>query len=483
VKKRTKLLAGALGVACSALATVPISPVVASSHREAPMILRDPTADNTDVYMFRDATDPTMVNIIANYVPFQGPQGGPNFYPFGDDVAYEIHVDNDGDAVGDITFQFRFRTTVANPNTFLYNVGPITTAGDLPHNATQVYSVQRIDDAGATMLTTDAQTPPANIGPRSTPSYGGYLSDPDVVRSLAGGGRVFAGQRDDPFFVDLGSVFDLLALRPIQNLHLIPTTAGAGVDGVGGLNVSTIAIQVPIASLTSDGQVPAPSETNDPTSVIGVYASASRQRVQVLSIVGGAPPNAGRWIQVSRLGLPLVNEVLIPLGQKDAWNAADPAGDVAAFGAAILDPEPTRLLPVLYPGVFNATNTPDGGLANRPDIVALLTGGLIGLSGSSLLPPADLLRINLASPAGATFPNGRQLADDVTDIELQVLAGALLAPAGSITGGGGPGFDNTGVPYAALADGVGYNDDGAVPLSVFPYVATPFSGYDAQFYP
>jgi hypothetical protein len=374
-----------------------------------------------------------MVNIIANYVPFQGPQGGPNFYPFGDDVAYEIHIDNDGDVVADITYQFRFRTIVANPATFLYNTGPITSPGAAPQNVSQLYSVQRIDDAGATMLTVDAQVPPVNIGPRSTPSYGSYLSDPDVVRSLSGGGRVFAGQRDDPFFVDLGSVFDLLALRPIQSLHLLPSADAAGIDGVGGLNVNTIAIQVPIASLTSDGQVPAPSETNDPTSVIGVYASASRQRVQVLSIVGGAPRNAGRWIQVSRLGL--------------------------------------------------ATNTPDGGLANRPDIVALHTGGLIGLSGSSLLPPADLLRINLASPPGATFPNGRQLADDVTDIELQVLAGAFLAPAGPITGGGGPGFDNTGVPYAALSDGVGYNDDGAVPLAVFPYVATPFSGYDAQFYP
>jgi hypothetical protein len=481
--KRTKLLAGALGIACTALAATPISTATASSHREAPMILRDPSADNTDVYMFRDATDPTMVNIIANYVPFQAPQGGPNFYPFGDDVEYEIHIDNDGDVVSDVTFQFRFRTTVADPNTFLYNNGPIATAGEPPQNVSQVYSVQRIDDAGATMLTTDAQTPPVNIGPRSTANYEDLLDDPDVVRALPGGGQVFAGQREDPFYVDLGSVFDLLALRPIQNLHLLPTAPTAGVDGVGGLNVNTIAIQVPIASLTSDGQLPGAGEVNDPTSVIGVYASASRQRVQVLSIVGGAPRNAGRWIQVSRLGLPLVNEVLIPLGQKDAWNAADPAGDVAAFGAAILDPEPTRLLPVLYPGVFNATNTPDGGLANRPDLVALLSGGLIGLSGPNLLPPADLLRINLSAAPGAAFPNGRQLADDVVDVELQVLAGAFLAPQGPVAGGGGPGFDNTGVPYAALSDGVAYLDDGGVELSEFPYVGTPFSGYDAQFYP
>jgi hypothetical protein len=488
---RKKLLAASLAAATFALTVGPAAIAGASSHREAPMISQDPVADNTDVYLFRDVTDPTMVNVIADFIGLEDPNGGPNFAKFGDDVAYEIHIDNNGDAVSDITYQFRFRTVVVNPNTFLYNTNVIAAVNDAGQNVQQLYSVQRINkDGSATMLATDLPTPPVNVGVRSTNTATPYATlAASTVKPLPGGGKVFAGQRDDPFFVDTGSIFDLLGLRPINNLHLVPLTAAPGVDGLAKKNVHSIALQLPISAVSKNGNVPTTVDSKD--SVIGVYASTSRQRVKVLSVVGGAPRNAGRWVQVSRLGVPLVNEVLIPLGKKDLFNSANPADD-AQFFSSILDPEPTKLLPVLYPGVFNNTNTPKGGLANRPDLVALLTGHLAGLSPANALPPADLLRLNLAvAPVQGTtsnglgalqgdaggFPNGRRLSDDVVDIELQVLAGVLLAPQGPVTGGGGPGFDNTGVPYSALSDGVGYNADGGAELPQFPYVGTPWNGY------
>jgi hypothetical protein len=485
------LAAGLAAATIGGLVAVPTTIAVASSHREAPMISQDAVADNTDVYLYRDVTDPTKVNVIANYIGVEHPAGGPNFAKFGDDVAYEIHIDNNGDVATDITYQFRFRTIVVNPDTFLYNRNVIAAVNDAGQNVRQLYSVQRINkDGSATMLATDVPTPPVYIGPRSTNTatpYGTLAAS--AVTNLPGGGKVFAGQRDDPFFVDTGSIFDLLGLRPINSLHLVPLANAPGVDSLGRLNVHTIALQLPITQISKNGDVP--TVVNSKDSVIGVYASSSRQRVKVLSVVGGAPRNAGRWIQVSRLGIPLVNEVLIPLGKKDLWNASDPVDD-AQFFANILDPEPTKLLPVLYGSVFNTTNTPAGGLANRPDLVAVLTGQLAGLSAANALPPADLLRLNLAvAPVQGTtantlgalagdaggFPNGRRLSDDVVDIELQVLAGVLLAPQGPIPGGGGAGFNNTGVPYSALADGVAYLADGATELSQFPYVGAPFSGY------
>jgi len=243
--------------------------------------------------------------------------------------------------------------------------------------------------------------------------------------------------------------------------------------------VHTIALQLPISEISKNGNVP--TKVDDPASFIGVYASASRQRVKTLSSTGGAPSYQGEYVQVSRLGLPLVNEVLIPLGKKDLWNAVDPEDDAQFFGN-ILDPEPTKLLPVVYPSVFNASNTPKGGAANRPDLVKLLTGQLAGLSAAHALPPADLLRLNLAVPPvygtpsnrmaalqgdAAGFPNGRRLTDDVVDIDLQVLAGVLLDSDGVING--------TKVPYSVLSDGV--NESTRSSLGHFPWVGSPFAGY------
>ena len=469
-------------LASSGFVAVTGAPASASSHREAPAISQDPQADNTDLYAFRDTTDPTRLNIIANYIGLEQPNGGPNFARFSDDVQYSIHVDNNGDAVDDVTYNLRFRTTLANPNTFLYNTGQITSPDDADVSIKQTYSVEKVVGTTRTMLATDVISPPTNVGVRSNPqaTYESDVAAPTVT-TLAGGGKVFAGVRQDPFFADLGSIFDLGALRPIQSNHLIntPGSTPKGIDGLAGKNVHTIALQVPISSVTAGGITP--TTVDSKTSVVGIYASAERQRVRVLSVDGSSPPrNAGRWVQVSRLGIPLVNEVLIPLGKKDRWNATDPKDDGAAgFFTNILDPEFTKLLPVLYPGVFSANNTPRGGAANRPDLVALVTGQLAGLSAPNALAPADLLRVNLASAPGASFPNGRQLADDVVDTEIQVLAGVFTDPDhdGKINNlDGSP--NASGVPYSALSDGVSADD--APNLSVFPYVGTPFNGYSAQ---
>lgn len=488
--RRTRWMkaAGVLAVSVGLAATALPGTAGASSHREAPLISRDQVADNTDVYVFKDATDPTKLNVIANYIPFEIPQGGPNFYGFGDDVKYSIHIDNNGDVDDDITYNFRFRTTYNNPDTFLYNTGVLTTPNDADRNVRQSYSVERVDAGGSRMLATDVPTPPTNVGVRSTPTYESALAAPTVT-SLAGGGSVFAGPRQDPFFVDTGSVFDLLGLRPLNSNHLItPPTDSVGVDGLGGANVHTIALQLPITAISQAGNVP--TTVDSAASVVGVYASSSRQRVKVLSVAGGAPRTSGRWVQVSRLGIPLVNEVLIPIGKKDLWNASDPKDD-AQFFANILNPEPAILADALYPalqtppqGGFDGSGTP-----RRTDIVAVLSGAATGVMAG--FPPADLLRVNLATPVSSSgsftrlgflgaagdgsngnadgFPNGRRLGDDVTDTLLRLLVGGTaLTPTPA----------SNAFPNNALTDGV--DEDDRANLGVFPYVGTPFNGYNQE---
>src|SRR2546427_623253 len=229
-----------------------------SSHREAPTISKDPVADNTDLYAFVDPVDTSKVTIVSNFIPLEEPAGGPNFFQFGDDVLYEILIDNNGDGVEDVTYQFRFKTTTQNPGTFLYNTGPIGSLTDPNWNVRQLYSVAKVlgprRTGSSTLLGSDLPTPPVRIGPRSTPDYAS-LADA-AVNNLGGGVKTFAGQRGEGFYVDLGSIFDLGALRPFQNLHLIPTPAAPGVNGTKGFNVHTIAIQVPktdLAALTVTG--------------------------------------------------------------------------------------------------------------------------------------------------------------------------------------------------------------------------------------
>ncbi|HEX6673952.1 MAG TPA: DUF4331 domain-containing protein [Actinomycetes bacterium] len=450
-----------------------LSPSRASSHREAQLISEDPVADNTDTYVFRSPDRPDTVTIVGNWIPLEEPAGGPNFNKFGDDVKYTLNVDNDGDAVDDIVYEFRFRTQIQNRNTFLYNTGPITSLNDPDFNIRQSYSIAKVEHGNRQMVASGLATPPVNIGPRSTPGYEALAAQ--AVASLKGGGKVFAGQRDDPFFVDLGSVFDLLGLRPLNQAHLIKQPTARGVDGVGGYNTHSIVLQVPITELTHDHQPL--TGPKDPDAVIGVYAASERRQVKVLSSTGDQPRTFGSWVRVSRLGMPLVNEVVIPLGKKDRFNASDPADD-AQFGNFVLDPEPARLIPVLYPGVKVPA-------APRNDIATIFLTGIPGLNQPANVKPSEMIRLNMGIPATPPdkqdplgllagqmdgFPNGRRLADDVTDIELRALAGGTPFT---------PDFNKA--PNNLLTDGVQANDKPF--LASFPYLATPHQGYDHTHHP
>ncbi|CAN5235736.1 DUF4331 domain-containing protein [soil metagenome] len=459
------VLLTALGAAVAAAAFVGAlgpSGAGASSHREAPLISDDPSADNTDVYAFVSPDAAHTVTLIANYIPFEDPAGGPNYYRFDPTALYELKVDNNGDAEEDVTYQFRFKTTVSNPNTFLYNTNQVTSPTDPDLSVKQTYTVTRVTSAGSSVLATDLPVPPANIGPRSNPTYDPFQG----VADLGGGRKVFAGPRDDPFFVDLGSIFDLGGLRPFNMAHVIPLPTEAGNDGVLNYNTHSIAIQVPKTDLL---RAPAANGT------IGVYASASRQRIRVLN-GNGTVGNQGPWVQVSLLVNPLINELVIPLGQKDLWNASDPKDD-AQFLSRYTTPELAGLVNFLYPVL------PDIPTMGRADLVAVLLTGVPGLNFTGDTK-ADLLRLNTAIPPAAHpnrfgalagdfqgFPNGRRLADDVTDIEIRAIAcgyGPILAGALSLCNLS---------PNNTLGDGVDMNKDANF-LSHFPYVAAPNRGYE-----
>ena len=469
-----------------------------SSHREAPQISKDPVADSTDVYAFVSPDAPETVTLIANYLPLEGPDGGPNFYEFGDDVLYEINIDNDGDGIADIIYQFQFTTTLRDPSYFLYNVGPITSLNSSNWNRVQTYSLQRVDmpQQRVTVLGTDLPCPPCNIGPLSTPNYAALASA--AISTVGQRTLSFAGQRAEGFYVDLGAVFDLGNLRPFQGDHAgwsgtgLPAMA-AGVNATDMVNVHSLALQVPIQELMS----PWAWRPNKP-SIIGVWTTASRQKVKIYEGGNGAIFNSGPYVQVSRLGNPLFNEVLVPLSLKDMWNAQQPAGD-SQFAPYVSAPQLATLLPGLFPGVFpnlaafNATNTP------RADLLAILLTGIPstvvpGFAGNFTGPTqADMLRLNMTipptSPAKfsnlgliggdvAGYPNGRRVQDDVATIELRAIAGATL-----------PLVDPSYVPDAA-AGGIsmgltsGPTDPSAlnneIYLDSFPYLGTPHSGYDAH---
>jgi len=450
-----------------------------SSHREAPEISKDPVADNTDTYAFVSPDRPDTVTLITNYIPLEGPAGGPNFYEFGDDVLYEIHVDNDGDAEPDVTYRFRFKTRVRNPDSFLYNTGPITSLDSPNWNRRQFYSVAQVRGGRETVLAEAMPCPPCNIGPRSTPNYAALPQA--AVGRLRTGETVFAGQRDEGFFVDLGSIFDLGDLRPFENLHLIPSAAAPGVDATKGLNVHTIAIQLPKQHLTRDGS--SPTDVNDRRAVIGVWGAASRRRVRIRQDEA-EEVLSGPWVQVSRLGNPLFNEVIVPIGRKDLWNSLPPTED-RRFLQFVQHPELARLLPVLYPNVFPHLAAL---AAARADLVAiLLTGlpaGLVpGFQNFTGQTPADMLRLNLAIPPARNpsifgllggdpsgFPNGRRVQDDVVAIELRAVAGVTF-----------PLVDRTFTPDAAagaLTDGLTPTSNPVPFLSSFPYLGVPNAGFD-----
>ncbi len=453
-----------------------------SSHREAPEISKDPVADNTDVYAFVSPDDPDDATIIANYIPLQNPQSGPNFWEFGDDVIYRINISNRGKSQADIIFEFQFTTRIRNPNTFLYNTGPIMNVTDATWNRPQTYSVRRWSRATGNWQTLDTglTTPPVNVGERSTPHYAKLAAQ--AIHRLPGHRTVFAGQRAEGFHVDLGSIFDLGTLRPFQHLHLIPSADAVGVNGTQGLNVHSIAIKLPLLELTRDNKLP--KNALDPSATVGVWASAYRRRASVIE-ADGERHGVGPLMQVSRLANPLFNEVIVPMAYKDRWNSVDPDND-KAFAKYVLKPELAGLLPVLYPGkTFQnlAKYTKP-----RADLQAiLLTGipkgvvpGFQNYTGPVL---ADLVRLNIAVPPSAHpnpigliagdaagFPNGRRPIDDVVAIELRAIAGATI-----------PLVDKSYTPdpaSAGLTDGTKNTNPPFLP--VFPYLGTPAGGSQSR---
>ncbi|CAN5591519.1 DUF4331 domain-containing protein [soil metagenome] len=465
ISKRSMTSAAAAGLL--AITSVAGS-ALGASHREAPLIAFDPSADITDLYAFVSPDREGTVTLIANYHPFQEPGAGPNYYPFNPEVTYWIKVDNTGDGVADRTYTFNFTTNVANPDSFLYSgYGPI---GAVDSNVTQTFSLARNGETIADGL----DVPPPNIGPRTTPDYGASDYVAGGIHNLGeGDGQVFAGQVDDPFFGDIGAIFDLGGLRPFNEAHLIPLENRKGEDTFAAFNVNAIAIQVPHTDLTNDGQeVSAPDAAN---AVIGVWAGASRM---ALSVDGGV----GELVQVSRLGNPLINEVIIPIGQKDEWNAGEPADD-AQYMDRYLNPELAAIVNTVYPSL------PDARTSEREDLVLILGRGVPGLNQTNTDGLYDMLRLNMGVPpaedpdrmgavAGdvAGFPNGRRLIDDVIDIEIRAIIdgyGEFLA-------------ENFGLPNLepnnAVGDGCDSNDVSFRDGGSFPYLGDAHQGYSGGEY-
>ena len=423
-----------------------------SSHREAPLTSIDPTGDDTDTYAFTAKDAPGSLTIVGNWVPFEDPAGGPNFYKFDDNAHYYLNVDNTGDGVADVRYLFDFDTKVRNPNSFLYTNGQPVDSADSPNrNVVQTYSVTRVAKGHSQVIARNVLTPPSNVGPKTVPDY--EAAQAGAIKDLPGGGKVFAGQREDPFFAALGRIFDTVNLTGAGLGDM-----GGGVDDLAGYAVQSIALQIPESDVTRDGKSVADEGAGN--AVVGVWASTERQAISVTG------KGHGRYTQISRLGNPLVNEVIIPLGQKDRFNRTQPKDDATNYGKYVLEPELAAALNALFPDQINAPEK------NRTDIVQAVLQGVPGLNafpGAAGKNATDTLKINLGTPptdspnrlgvlAGDTqgYPNGRRLTDDVVDIDLQVVAGALK--------------DNK-VP---LGDGVNQND--VQYLSEFPYVAPPKPG-------
>ena len=465
----------------------------ASSHAEAPGTSQDRFADNTDVYAFRssEAGRAGFVTLISNFIPEQDPSAGPQFFRFDDTVLYEIKIDNTGDGIEDISYEFQFTTQIVNRNTVLgmstINIdGQITSLTDLDYNMPQTYSVRRVDRQSGRrgqLIASGLRMPPSNIGPRVTPNYETNLGQPAVYNLNGNAGRVFAGQRDEGFYIDLG-VFDAIGFRSLG-----PT---GGVDTLRSFNVNTIALEVPIEQLTRNRAVP--TNPTDPNAVIGVWSTTSRRSMRVIG-QNGVSSLSGDFVQVSRLGSPLVNEVVIPLGLKDAFNSLSPQvdGTLPPVVAAITDPE----FPKIVRQALGAFGTFGGGFAGvinippapRNDLVAIFgtgipAGAVPGLpTYTTFLSDGtahEYLRLNTAiAPVaiGATgysrlgllggdiggFPNGRRVGDDVVDIEVRALLGGTpFTPAFNIA------------PNNAFQDGVSANFEGY--LTRFPYLQTPTAG-------
>ena len=433
------LAAAALAALVAALTSRGGSPATAqaSSHREAPLISEDPSADNTDTYAFRSPDAPDTVTIISNYIPGEDPAAGPNWYTFSPSARYVIYADKNGDGKPDITWRFRFKNRA--PVAFL-------------QNTQQEYTVTRLDGKSSRVVGSGLLTPPDNIGPRSTPGY--HALAMAGIHDLNDGSKVFAGQRDDGFFGDIGAAFDLVAIRSGTG------ASGGGKDFFAGYAVHTVSLQVPLSQLDNGGNhvVGVWSASERPVTKVKLAKSRGRKVLQTTT----------GWKQVSRLGEPLINELLIPTELKDKWNASTPDKD-KQFEQYYSSPVLAKLLNQLYPQFGPFTET------NRTDLVSVLLTGLkepnLNYTGTTL---ADEIRLNLAiaptAPVGqgnrlgvlggdlAGYPNGRRLEDDVIDISERAVGGVLIGHSLPL----GDGVDGNDVPY----------------LATFPYQADPFSGYE-----
>jgi hypothetical protein len=420
----------------------------ASSHREAPLTAADPQVDGTDLYVFTSPSNPNAVTFVSNWIPFEEPAGGPNFYSFAQGVRYDVNVSNDGDAAPEIIYRWTFRDHYRNPNTFLYNSGPVTSLTDSDLNFHQTYDLTKIRAGGNKVeLIDDAPVAPSDVGAASMPDYAALRNQ--AIVPAGAGARSFAGQTNDPFFLDL-RVFDLLYGADFGEV---------GDDTLKGFNTNTMVLEVPKDGVEGNGDV------------IGVWTTASRRSTRIQNASGGQR-FSGKWVQLSRLGMPLVNEVVVPVSLKDYFNASKPKMDEQFLGA-VNDPELPHLIEAVY-GIGAPDSDDDKSGIQRDDLIAVFLTGVAGLNQPAGVDPAEMLRLNLTTPPCepqtceaysrlgvvggdvAGFPNGRRLADDVIDIALQVVEGELIGNPNDL----GDGVD---------ADEVGFSQ-------TFPYVSLPTRG-------
>ena len=483
---------------CALLAALIINPPpgFAASHREAPITALDTKADITDFFAFVSYDDPTKVTLLLNVDPFLEPGNGPNYFPFDDNILYTINVDNNNDALAEVSFQLQFQTQIRAPGVFTGFVGagnginapanspapvapgtpivpPAITALDGPGAAglslRQTYTVTMVKNGVSTPLTNSAGgslfAVPSNVGPRTMPNYP-ILAEQGIY-TLNNGIKVFAGTVDDPFYIDLGAAFDSLNFRTGAGGGVLSPAADANdntniaPDFVSGYNVNTIAIEVPIAMLTSTGTI---EPATNKAATIGTWGTTSRPRITVRR-APNTPTYSGGWSQIQRMGNPLINELIIGTGDKDYWSMSQPLNDSqfahydldpllarvfnAVYGIAIPKPPRTDLLPlVTYAPPIAAAGTPAGPVA---DLLRLNTG-------VAPTPIPSRRRLGLLAGDAAGFPNGRRVSDDVTDIAARAVAGILAGPQYNYR----------------IGDGVNTND---VPYQeTFPYVAWAQSG-------
>ena len=453
--KKLALLAALLAVAVA----VPLS--IGSSHREAPNILKDPTADNTDVWAYTASDAPGSLTVVSNWIPLADPAGGPNFYPLDENARYYVKVDNTGDGYEDVAYRWDFDTRFRNPNSFLYAAPTVDSVNDPDINLFQTYDLYKETYnkdrklVGSKRIANDAPVVPDNVGPKTIPNFAQV--EAGGVTPLRGGGKTIVAPADDAFFVDLGAIFDGVNIDKPGRPNVGLGNQGGGKDDVAGYNSKSFVLQVPEREVTRDGKQVAGMKAGN--AVVGIWSTTERKRDSVLGSSASRKGKSGKrsqqdgYVQVSRLGNPLINEVIIPIGMKDKFNARSPADDARNFGTFALNPEPARILNALFGLGIQETN--------RSDIVQALLTGVPGLTQIGKNPAAaDTLKLNLGvAPAAnpnrfgvlagdlAGFPNGRRLADDVVDIELRVIAGALLSPPKNIP----------------LGDGVDQNDKAFLP--------------------